>query len=300
MCLCVCALGMYCFCKILFRQTEVTNPRHCFWGLAKSRCSILRVWHFSAFLFHFLYHSTAMLTFLMKTASGELRAPWSSHGHHHLFPLPCLESISFFLPDQNTFAAFPPSAVSRLRATGCFGNCLWKRRSNPCAWWAFQGRAHGAKSRIPSFGHVNISETSWPGHSQSLRIMDRLGELVLVSEKQTSAQTMGQFFLLWVCFYTEIMVCGLSFIFLSFYSAVGRSGPRLEYKKAINFPKDCSSVVQAGNLIFKGFITGIDCLQAPLKISAPSCHLYHKKGTTEKIVTVLCRCGNNETGHYPS
>lgn len=62
---------------------------------------------------------------------------------------------------------------------------------------------------------------------------------------------------------------------------------------------DSSSVVQAVNLIFKGLITSIDCLQALLKISVFSCHLYLKKGTTERIVTVLCRCGNNEPGYYP-
>lgn len=99
------------------------------------------------------------------------------------------------------------------------------------------------------------------------------------------------------------MICGLGFIFLSFYFAGAEVDPcflRLECEKAINFPKDCSSGVQAGVLISKGFITSFDCLQAPLKISGLSCHLYHKKGSTEKIVTILCRCGNNETGHYPS
>lgn len=59
---------------------------------------------------------------------------------------------------------------------------------------------------------------------------------------------------------------------------------------------DYGSVVQGVNLIFKSFITGIDCLQAILQISALSCHLCHKKGIqiTKRVVTVLCRCGRNE------
>lgn len=184
-------LKCICIHRTLFRQTDKQTDRSnisktfllrpCLvMGLLCSKtCPILTVWHLSAILSHFFFtlHSHADISW-WKLSQWNLPMGTTSSSISYV-----LKAFHFSCLTKTYLLPFLSQQQVGQESQGGLGTVFERGDQTPVYDEHFREEHMEINQGYHNFGNVNVPETSWPGHSQSLKTMDQLGELVLASKK---------------------------------------------------------------------------------------------------------------------